>query len=404
MNLLLHGVGPRTDELASLRRTLIDQGVSPEQADAEIDTRLPVRTDDALRELGTARYDVVLTNPPFGKKSSVMVVSDEGETAREAIVYEREDFWASTTNKQLNFVQHVRSLLNIHGRAAVVVPDNVLFEGGAGETVRRQLLRECDVHTLLRLPTGIFYAQGVKANVLFFDRKPASPDPWTRKLWVYDLRTNKHFTLKTRRMKRSDLDEFVSCFAAEDRGGRAATWSEEAPEGRWRAFDYDELVARDKCSLDLFWLKDDSLLDAESLPDPDVIAEEIAEDLRSALEQIEGILGDLPSPPTLAESRAVAVVPDVEPAHLADRERDPETVGPPPRSRPVRSDDMFDAVLDHLRAHPGRGIARAEFLDQIEGLTGANWQTVAKWLAAHLEVEKTGARRGTRYWWTGDGV
>ena len=295
MNLLLHGVGPTPQELDKLRGKLIAKGVKPAEADAQIDARLPVRTDDALRELGTARYQVVLTNPPFGKKSSIMVVTDEGETDRESILYERDDFWASTTNKQLNFVQHVKSLLDIHGRAAVVVPDNVLFEGGAGETVRRQLLRECDVHTLLRLPTGIFYAQGVKANVIFFDRKPASPTPWTSKLWVYDLRTNLHFTLKTRRMQRADLDEFVACYNPKNRHERERkpTWSEKRPDGRWRAYAYDELVARDKCSLDLFWLKDDSLLDADNLPDPDEIAEEIAEDLRSALEQIEEILGDM---------------------------------------------------------------------------------------------------------------
>jgi len=118
------------------------------------------------------------------------VVNAEGETEREDLVIVRDDFWASTSNKQLNFVQHVKTLLKIGGRAAVVVPDNVLFEGGAGETVRRKLLHECDVHTLLRLPTGIFYAQGVKANVLFFDRKPASETPWTKTLWVYDLRRN----------------------------------------------------------------------------------------------------------------------------------------------------------------------------------------------------------------------
>lgn len=296
MNLLLHGVGPTPQELDKLRGQLVTKGAKPAEADAQIDARLPVRTDDALRELGTSRYQVVLTNPPFGKKSSIMVVTDEGETDRESILYERDDFWASTTNKQLNFVQHVKSLLDIHGRAAVVVPDNVLFEGGAGETVRRALLRECDVHTLLRLPTGIFYAQGVKANVLFFDRKPASPSPWTSKLWVYDLRTNMHFTLKTKRMQRSDLDEFVACFNPANRHERKPTWSEKRPDGRWRAYGYDELVARDKCSLDLFWLKDASLLDADNLPDPDEIAEEIAEDLRSALEQIEEILGDVAAP------------------------------------------------------------------------------------------------------------
>lgn len=299
MNLMLHGVGPTPQELDAARAELIKKGKSPDEADAEIDKRLPVKTDDALREIGTTRYEVVLTNPPFGKKSSIMVVTDEGETDRESITYERDDFWASTTNKQLNFVQHVKSLLAIHGRAAVVVPDNVLFEGGAGETIRRQLLKECDVHTLLRLPTGIFYAQGVKANVVFFDRKGASPSPWTKKLWVFDLRTNIHFTLKTNRMKYADLQEFVSLYMADDRKKRAPTWSEENPGGRWRAYDYTELAGedgkggRDKCSLDLFWLKDESLLDADNLPDPDVIAGEIADDLRSALEQIEEILGDL---------------------------------------------------------------------------------------------------------------
>ena len=173
------------------------------------------------------------------------------------------------------------------------MPDNVLFEGGAGETVRRKLLHECDVHTLLRLPTGIFYAQGVKANVLFFDRKPASPKPWTRKLWVYDLRTNQHFTLKTNPMRRADLDEFAALYQSGALNKRAPTWSEATPEGRWRAYGYDEVVSRDKCSLDLFWLKDESLLDADNLPEPDVIALEIAEDLRVALAQIEEILGDL---------------------------------------------------------------------------------------------------------------
>lgn len=293
MNLMLHGVGPTPQELDALRAKLVKKGMKKDEADAEVDARLPVRTDDALRELGSSRYQVVLTNPPFGKKSSIMVVTEEGETDRERITYERDDFWTSTTNKQLNFVQHVKSLLAMHGRAAVVVPDNVLFEGGAGETIRRELLKECDVHTLLRLPTGIFYAQGVKANVLFFDRKPAAKTPWTRKLWVYDLRTNQHFTLKTRRMQRADLDDLVKCFNPANRHKRKATYSAKQPEGRWRAFDYDEIVARDKCSLDLFWLKDDSLLDADNLPDPDVIALEIAEDLRAAVEQIEEILGDL---------------------------------------------------------------------------------------------------------------
>jgi type I restriction enzyme M protein len=192
--------------------------------------------------------------------------------------YLREDFWATTSNKQLNFLQHVRSLLTINGRAAIVVPDNVLFEGGAGETVRRRLLEQCDVHTLLRLPTGIFYAGGVKANVLFFDRKPPSERPWTEKLWIYDLRTNQSFTLKTRQLTRADLDDFVTCYNPANRYERTET-------ERFRPFTYEELVTRDKASLDIFWLRDNSLEDTDSLPPPHVIAAEVVEDLEAALAQ-----------------------------------------------------------------------------------------------------------------------
>jgi type I restriction enzyme M protein len=188
----------------------------------------------------------------------------------------------------------VRSLLEIGGRATVVVPDNVLFEGGAGEVIRRRLLQSCDVHTLLRLPTGIFYAQGVKANVLFFERKPASETPWTKRLWIYDLRTNLHFTLKTKPLARADLDEFVECFLPGDRPSRAETWSEAGnPAGRWRAYDYEQLVARDKCSLDIFWLRDESLEASENLPEPGVLAGEIAESLRAALAQFDEVAADL---------------------------------------------------------------------------------------------------------------
>jgi type I restriction enzyme M protein len=214
------------------------------------------------------------------------VINEEGEQSKESLVIRRDDFWASTSNKQLNFLQHVKSLLKIHGRAAIVVPDNVLFEGGAGETIRRKLLHECDVHTLLRLPTGIFYAQGVKANVLFFDRKPASETPWTKTLWIYDFRTNQHFTLKANPLKRADLDDFVACYSPENRYERKTS-------ERFRRFEYAELVKRDKASLDIFWLKDESLEDSANLPDPDVIALEIAEDLEAALEQFSEIAADL---------------------------------------------------------------------------------------------------------------
>jgi len=274
MNLLLHGIGPTAGE----------------------DADPPVRTADSLAAVPGEHFEVVMTNPPFGKKSSVMVINEEGDQDRQALTVVREDFWASTTNKQLNFVQHVRSLLEVHGRAAVVVPDNVLFEGGAGETVRRKLLHDCDVHTLLRLPTGIFYAQGVKANVLFFDRKPGRAEPWTERLWIYDLRTNQHFTLKTNPLKRDDLAEFEACYNPENRHARKATWSEDKPEGRWRSYTYDEIVQRDKCSLDIFWLRDESLDASENLPEPDVIAAEIVEDLQAALEQFAAISADLGQP------------------------------------------------------------------------------------------------------------
>jgi type I restriction enzyme M protein len=196
------------------------------------------------------RFDIVMTNPPFGKKSSTTIVGEEGQVSKERDIVERDDFWATTSNKQLNFVQHVKTLLKQNGRAGVVVPDNVLFEGGAGESVRRKLLHECDMHTLLRLPTGLFYAQGVKANVLFFDKKAASETPWTKKLWIYDLRTNQHFTLKTDPLKREDLDEFVTCYNPTNRHTRKATWSDKKPDGRSRAYGYDELIARDS----LWWL------------------------------------------------------------------------------------------------------------------------------------------------------
>ena len=270
MNLLLHGVGPEGEE-----------------------GDLPIRPGDSLAADIGERYSMVLTNPPFGKKSSVTFINEDGSEDREDLTVIREDFVTSTSNKQLNFLQHVKTILAIHGRAAVVVPDNVLFEGGAGETIRRRLLHDCDFHTVLRLPTGIFYAQGVKANVLFFDKKPASETPWTKQVWVYDLRTNKHFTLKTQPLKRQDLDEFLASFKPGRRDERIPSWSESNPAGRWRPFSYQEIALRDKLSLDLMWLKDDALEDSANLPSPDVIAAEIVEDLRAALaefEQLESVL------------------------------------------------------------------------------------------------------------------
>ena len=278
MNLLLHGIG------------------------GESESDLPVVTKDALAGKH-GEYDIVLANPPFGKKSSVTIVNEAGEQSKESLIINRDDFWASTSNKQLNFLQHIFTILKQHGRAAVVLPDNVLFEGGAGETIRRELLKQADVHTLLRLPTGIFYAQGVKANVLFFDRKPAQEKPWTQKLWIYDLRTNKHFTLKESTLKRADLDEFVSCYFGCSDGvspsGKSAVADrrynrhQRKESERFKCFTYDELLKRDKVNLDIFWLKDEALEESANLPAPEIIAQEISDDLEAALEQFAEIAEDL---------------------------------------------------------------------------------------------------------------
>lgn len=245
-----------------------------------------VRGDSLLTDPGY-RVDYVLTNPPFGKKSSLTFTNEEGEQEEEDLVYNRQDFWTTSSNKQLNFVQHINTILKSTGKAAVVVPDNVLFEGGAGETVRKKLLETTDLHTILRLPTGIFYKPGVKANVIFFDKRPASPEVQTKEVWIYDFRTNVHFTLKQHPMTDSDLADFITCYHPENRYDRKETWSEENPEGRWRKFSYEEIKARDKTSLDIFWLKDKSLADLDNLPSPEVLAEEIVENLQGALESFE---------------------------------------------------------------------------------------------------------------------
>lgn len=262
MNLLLHGIGqPNGVSLIEVKDSLIaDPG---------------------------RRWTVVLSNPPFGRKSSLTMVGADGREVREDREIERQDFVVTTSNKQLNFLQHIMTILEINGRAAVVLPDNVLFEGGAGETLRRRLLRDFDLHTMLRLPTGIFYAQGVKANVLFFDKRPAAERPWTEKLWVYDLRTNQHFTLKQNPLTRAHLDEFVTCYASgQDRSTRTET-------ERFHAFDYDTLVVRDKANLDITWLRDESLEDLDNLPAPEVIAREIVEDLTAALAEFEAVAAAL---------------------------------------------------------------------------------------------------------------
>jgi type I restriction enzyme M protein len=268
MNLFLHNIGELTDE------SIID-------------------LEDSLLSDTGERFDYVMTNPPFGKKSSMTFTTEDGRQEKEELVYNRNDFWATSSNKQLNFVQHIHTMLKADGQAAVVVPDNVLFEGGAGETVRKKLLETTDLHTILRLPTGIFYKPGVKANVIFFDNKPARKEPWTKEVWYYDLRTNKHFTLKENPMKDEDLKHFVECYNPANRFERKETWSEDNPEGRWRKFTYDEIINRDKTSLDIFWLRDKSLADMDNLPDPDELAGDIIENIEASLEAFKEIREEL---------------------------------------------------------------------------------------------------------------
>lgn len=210
---------------------------------------IPVTLGDALLMDSGERYDYVLTNPPFGKKSSITFTNEDGEQEDEDLVYNRQDFWTTSSNKQLNFVQHINTILKSTGKAAMVVPDNVLFEGGAGKTVRRKLLETTDLHTILRLPTGIFYKPGVKANVIFFDKRPASPEMQTKEVWIYDFRTNIHFTLKQHPMTETDLEDFVKCYNPENRYERSETWSEDNPEGRFRKYSIDNILKRDKLSL-----------------------------------------------------------------------------------------------------------------------------------------------------------
>jgi type I restriction enzyme M protein len=265
MNLFLHGIGG---------------------ASFDADPCIEVR--DSLATAPSTHYDLVLANPPFGKKSSItMIGADSTGSSDSDLAVSRPDFWATTSNKQLNFLQHIVRMLKIGGSAAVVLPDNVLYEGGAGAKIRERLMYECDLHTMLRLPTGIFYAQGVKANVLFFDRKVASETSRTKEVWVYDFRTNKHFTLKTRQMKRSHLDGFVNAYCADDRSKRVES-------EQFKRWSYDDISKRPGFNLDVWAsVKDESLTDAASLLPPEEIAIEIVERLASALEKFQLVAEEL---------------------------------------------------------------------------------------------------------------
>ncbi len=265
----LHGVDlvPNVARLCAMNLFLHGIGTDPEQPMVSIGDSLKAKAEPV---------DMVLTNPPFGKKSSFTIVGEDGKSQTDKISYQRKDFWATTSNKQLNFVQHVYSMLKKTGRAAVVVPDNVLFEGGAGEKIRRTLLQLCDVHTLLRLPTGIWYSPGVKVNVLFFDKKPVTMTPATKEVWVYDLRSNRNFSLRQNPIRPEDLTEFIQCYCADDR-----TQRKETPH--FRRFKYSEIMARDKAHLDIQW--QDETMNATQGRTPQALMKEILEDLEEAMRE-----------------------------------------------------------------------------------------------------------------------
>lgn len=248
MNLYLHGIG--TD-------------------------RSPIICADSLEKQPEELFDVILANPPFGTRPAG------------SVDIQRDDFITETKNNQLNFLQHIMMSLRNGGRAAVVLPDNVLFEG-SGEAIRRKLLTDFNLHTILRLPTGIFYAQSVKANVLFFTKG----EP-TRDVWFYDYRTGVKHTLANNKLERRHLDDFVACYNPDNISARTETYNAETePNGRWRKYPAEDLLKRDKTSLDITWMKiedtDDRTL-AELMADIETKSNNIA----SAVAQLKELFSEL---------------------------------------------------------------------------------------------------------------
>ena len=250
MNLYLHGIG--TD-------------------------RSPIVCRDSLEKAPESLVDVILANPPFGTRPAG------------SVEISRDDFYVDTKNNQLNFLQHIMVSLKQGGRAAVVLPDNVLFEGNAGETVRKELLKNFNLHTILRLPTGIFYAQGVKANVLFFTK--GTP---TKEIWYFDYRTGVKHTLATNPMQRHHLDEFVECYCADDMGKRKETYDAETnPNGRWRKFTLKEIMARDKTSLDISWIKQGDETEDMSLAELLTTIQEKSNKIADAVTKLQALLANI---------------------------------------------------------------------------------------------------------------
>lgn len=267
MNLFLHGIGDINSD------------------------KVPIERTDSLLTKPNELYDYVLANPPFGRKSSLTFTNAAGEEESEDLVYNRSDFWTTTSNKQLNFLQHIYSILKTSGRAAVVVPDNVLSEGGAGDVVRKNLLEKTNLHTILRLPTGIFYKPGVKANVIFFDNKLPS-DKWeTKEIWLYDFRTNMNFTLKQNPMTESSLDDFVKCYNASNIQNRTETYSDDNPRGRWRKFTLDDIKNNDY-KLDLNWIDAEDKYENLNVLDLFKMIKEKSEKISNSASSLEKLIND----------------------------------------------------------------------------------------------------------------
>lgn len=238
----------------------------------------PIKCEDSLEHEPEHLVDVILANPPFGARPAGSV----------DISTMRSDLIVTTSNNQLNFLQHMMVMLKDGGRAGIVLPDNVLFADGAGETLRKKLLKDFNLHTILRLPTGIFYANGVKANVLFFEK--GSP---TKEIWYYDYRTGIKHALATKPLKRSDLDDFVNCYCAGHMEDRKETWSEENPTGRWRKYDVKELLERDKTSLDISWIKDKDDLEDVTLKELFSTIQEKGQNINNAINQLAVLLSGI---------------------------------------------------------------------------------------------------------------
>lgn len=268
-NKALHGVDntPLVVTLASMNLYLHGVGTD----------RSPIVCEDSLEKEPSTLVDVILANPPFGTRPAGSVDIN------------RPDFYVETKNNQLNFLQHMMLMLKTGGRAAVVLPDNVLFEGGAGETIRKKLLSDFNLHTILRLPTGIFYAQGVKANVLFFTK--GQP---TKEIWFYDYRTDIKHTLATNKLERHHLDDFVTCYNAGNLEGRKETYdADNNPQGRWRKYPVDDILTRDKTSLDITWIKQGGESDDRSLAELMADIKEKSKTISSAVAELEKLLANI---------------------------------------------------------------------------------------------------------------